>query len=243
MLLQGSSTIAFFFQPSNALYYFILVHTGCITILNFQREPSSIGGSNTLYQAPRTFSLPLEQLLQHYYSCQGLNRNVSAIFYKSIMKTWCTKNWIWLISGLDTVEKQNSDKSFGQMSCAREFLELDTFYILKANKIDEAPKWWKFNVGIVQIIWTNVNLSFRMMICIPQNHRREWFPSPWIDPSLLLVALQWTPWPCQSPSLLRHLQLSIFLFQKKRDKKLLAPNISLQKTKYPVFNIVFCVCI
>jgi hypothetical protein len=50
------------------------------------------GESNTLYQAPQTFSLPLEQLLQHYYSCQGLNRNVSAIFYKTIIKHDAPKN-------------------------------------------------------------------------------------------------------------------------------------------------------
>jgi hypothetical protein len=62
----------------------------------------SKGKNNTLCQAPQTFSLPLEQLLQRYYSCQGLNKNVSVTFYESIIKTMPQKmNLIYIWIGLD----------------------------------------------------------------------------------------------------------------------------------------------
>lgn len=104
--------------------YIFFNRTSNLASTVYKNIKSSIDGSSTLYQAPQTFSLPLEQLLQHYYSCQGLNRNVSAIFYKSIIKTWCAKNWTPLVSGLDR-PKNKIQISLDQKHWAREFLELD----------------------------------------------------------------------------------------------------------------------
>lgn len=48
---------------------------------------------------------------------------------------------------------------------------------------------------------------------LPESPQHEWFPFPWIDPSLPLVVLQCTLWLGQFPFLWLHWQPNKFLVE------------------------------